>query len=184
MSYSLKQDSVTNLWPDELKILTVDDDQNMLNLIRMSLEPAGFRILRTTKPSEGLDLALHEKPDMIILDIMMPDLDGFELLRRIRRHHVLAHIPVIVVSARACTEDQVRVLQLSANSEDRIAAYLGKPFAPADLLRTVKDTLVAHKKILIDKRQNRIRPDDTPTAVYASPSTTIRERQKTPQLQR
>ena len=102
-----------NLWPDELKILTVDDDQDMLNLIRLSLEPAGFRILRTTKPEEGLNLALQEKPDLLLLDIMMPGIDGFELLRRIRRHPKLAHVPVIVISARASSADQLRMLMTS-----------------------------------------------------------------------
>jgi DNA-binding response OmpR family regulator len=94
----------TNLWPDELKLLSIDDDQEMLNLIRLSLEPAGFRVLRTTKPEEGLELALREKPDMLLLDIMLPGLDGLELLRRIRRQPKLAQIPAIIISARAGNE--------------------------------------------------------------------------------
>src|SRR6185503_892591 len=70
-----------NLWPDELKILVIDDEQDTLNLIRLSLEPAGFRVIRTTRPEEGLALALREEPDMLVLDLMMPNLDGMELLR-------------------------------------------------------------------------------------------------------
>jgi len=123
--------SEINLWPDELKILSVDDEQEVLNLIRLSLEPAGFRVLRTTKPEEGLMLALQEKPDLLLLDVMLPNIDGFELLRRIRRHPKLKLVPAIILSARADTADKVRMLQLSEGREDVIAAYLGKPFDPA-----------------------------------------------------
>lgn len=142
-----------NLWPDELKILVVDDHQEVLNLIRLSLEPAGFRVLRTTKPEEGLSLALIEEPDLLILDIMMPGMDGFELLRRVRRHPNLKDVPVIIVSARANTVDEQRMLQLNLPAEEVIDAYLGKPIAPGFLLHTVKEVLVKHKKYLLEKNR-------------------------------
>ncbi len=142
-----------NLWPDELKILVVDDEQEVLNLIRLSLEPAGFRVLRTNRAEEGLALALREQPDLLLLDIMMPQLDGFELLRRIRRHPKLEKVPVIVISARASTTGQKRILQLSQAYENEIDAYIGKPFDPAYLLRTVKEVLVNHKDYLLEKNR-------------------------------
>jgi DNA-binding response OmpR family regulator len=147
-----------NLWPDELKILVVDDEQEVLNLIRLSLEPAGFRVLRTIKAEEGLALALREKPDLLILDIMMPTFDGFELLRRVRRQAALEKIPAIVVSARASTADQQRMLRLGEHQEDGIDAYLGKPFSPADLLRIVKQVLTKHKAFLLAKNTRSKRP--------------------------
>lgn len=147
-----------NLWPDELKILIIDDEQEILNLIRLSLEPAGFRILRTHKPEEGLKLALHEQPDLLILDIMMPELDGLDLLRRIRRHPRLGQIPAIVVSARASTVDQQRILQLCQVRPDEVDAYLGKPFDPANLLQTVKKVLVRHKDYLLEKNKQSQKP--------------------------
>ena len=67
-----------NLWPDELKILAIDDHQDILNLMRLSLEPAGFRLIRTNNPKEGLSLAMSEEPDLLLLDLMMPELHFFE----------------------------------------------------------------------------------------------------------
>ena len=87
-----------NLWPDELKILVIDDDQEFLNFIRIALEQAGFRLIRSSKPEEGLTLAMQELPDLLLLDLMMPHLDGLELLRRLRRHPKLKKMPVVVVS--------------------------------------------------------------------------------------
>ncbi len=155
-----------NLWPDELKILSVDDDQDMLNLIRLSLEPAGFRVLRTTKPDEGLNIALREKPDLLLLDIMMPRMDGFELLRRIRRHPKLRQVPVIIISVRASSADQVRMLKLTEIEGDEIDAYLGKPFDPALLLRTVKDVLIRHKEYLVEKNRPVEKPWEAQQAMY------------------
>ncbi|HRV93763.1 MAG TPA: response regulator [Anaerolineae bacterium] len=144
-----------NLWPDEIKILVIDDEQDILNLIRLSLEPAGFRILRTTRPEEGLDLARREKPDLLILDIMMPGLDGLELLRRVRRHPALAKIPVIVVSARVSNADQLRMLQIAGDIDREIDAYVGKPFDPGFLLKTVKTVLLNHRDFLLAKKQGQ-----------------------------
>ena len=121
--------------------------------MRLSLEPAGFRILRTTKPEEGLDIALREKPDLLLLDVMMPGIDGFELLRRVRRQPNLTGIPAIFISARAGTIDQLRMLKLSESDGDEIDAYLGKPFDPAVLLKTVKNVLVKHSVYLLKKNQ-------------------------------
>lgn len=147
-----------NLWPDELKLLIVDDDQDVLNLIRLSLEPAGFRIIRTTKAEEGLELALREKPDLLLVDIMMPNLDGFELLRRIRRHPSMEKIPAIVISAWARNPDQQRMMQLCQEQGSNIDAYIGKPFDPADLLQTVKDVLIRYKEqILANKPVRKVR---------------------------
>jgi DNA-binding response OmpR family regulator len=152
-----------NLWPDELKILIVDDEQDILNLIRLSLEPAGFRIIRTTRPEEGLSLALQEKPDLLVLDIMMPQIDGFEFLRRIRRHPKLQQIPAIVVSARASSADQLRMLKLSHSEADHIDAFIGKPFHPAALLKTVKSVLVSHKEYLFEKNKRLDQSRETPS---------------------
>lgn len=155
-----------NLWPDELKILIIDDDQDILNLMRLSLEPAGFRVLRTTIPEEGLQMTLREKPDLLLLDIMMPGLNGYELLRRVRRHPKLEQMPVIVISARASTADQLRMLRLAEAKEDDVDAYLGKPFDPAILLRTVKDVLIKHKDFLFEKNKSLEKPWDANQMAY------------------
>ncbi|MCP4623997.1 MAG: response regulator, partial [bacterium] len=97
-------------------------------------------------------------PDLLLLDIMMPDIDGFELLRRIRRHPKLEEIPVIVISAQASTLDHQRMLRLRQPIDEMIDAYLGKPFDPARLLQTVKDVLVKHRDYLIEKNRAPERP--------------------------
>lgn len=142
-----------NLWPDELKILVVDDEQDILNLIRLSLEPAGFRVLRARRPEEGLELALRELPDLLVLDIALPGFDGLELLKRLRRHPKLRQVPAIVLSARANTVDQRRMLRIAETDDTHVDVYLGKPFDPRLLLQTVKNVLEAHKDFLLEKRQ-------------------------------
>jgi DNA-binding response OmpR family regulator len=147
-----------NLWPDELKLLVVDDEQDVLNLIRLSLEPAGFRVLRTTKPEEGLSLAVKERPDLLLLDLTMPVMDGLELLRRVRGHPKMKQTPAIIISARATSQDQLRMLKMIDIQEDEIDAYLGKPFDPAVLLKTVKTVLLKNKDYLLEKNQPLVKP--------------------------
>jgi DNA-binding response OmpR family regulator len=142
-----------NLWPDELKILVIDDEQDFLNIIRLSLEPAGFRVLRTNKPEEGLALALREDPDLLILDLTMPTLDGIELLRRVRRDPRMGKVPVIIVSARINNLNQRRIDQLLGHPATSIDACLGKPFEPGHLLKTVKEVLLNHRDELFQKKK-------------------------------
>ncbi len=151
-----------NLWPDELKILIVDDEQDILNLIRLSLEPAGFRVLRARRPEEGLDLAVREHPDLLVLDIMLPGFDGMELLHRIRRNPSLQRVPAIVLSARANSIDQQRMLKISEDDNDKIDAYLGKPFDPRVLLQTVKMVLIQHKDFLLEKQRSHHKNREVP----------------------
>ena len=151
-----------NLWPDEIKILAIDDHQDILNLIRLSLEPAGFRLIRTSDPQEGLSLGLSELPDLLLLDLMMPGLDGFDLLRRLRRHEKLEKMPVIVISAKVNTVDQQRILQVSEPDYSSIDAYLGKPFSPGLLLNTVKKTLIKHRDFVLEKNKTQIKPWEEP----------------------
>ena len=142
-----------NLWPDELKILVIDPDQDSLNMIRFCLEPAGFRVIRTHKPHEGVNLARQEQPDLLILDLTMAAFDGFELLQHIRADHSLEMIPTIAISARAKTIDQQRILQLCLPEPEEIEAFMGKPVNPALLLSTVKRVLSKHKDYLLHKNR-------------------------------
>ena len=158
-----------NLWPDELKILVIDDDQDTLNLIRLSLEQAGFRVIRTTKPEEGISMVLREKPDLLVLDIMMPGIDGLELLRRVRRHPTMGEIPVIIISARASTVGQQRMLHLTLSDQEEVDACLGKPFNPGALLQTVKDVLIKHKAFIVEKNNHPKKPWEQHHAVLQNP---------------
>lgn len=151
-----------NLWPDEIKILAIDDHQDILNLIRLALEPAGFRLIRASDAQEGLALARTELPDLLLLDLMMPKLDGFELLRRVRRHPKLEKLPVIVISAKVNTVDQQRMLQVSEPDYSSIDAYLGKPFSPGLLLQTVKKVLIKHRDFVLEKNKIQTKPWEQP----------------------
>lgn len=103
-------------------------------------------------------MALREKPDLLVLDIMMPDLDGLELLRRVRRHQAMEKVPTIIVSARVSSVDQQRMVQLMQGDPDEVDAYIGKPFDPASLLKTVKRVLVKHKDFLLEKNKQPEKP--------------------------
>jgi len=94
----------------------------------------------------------------LILDIMMPKLDGLELLRRVRHHPKMGRVPVIIVSARADSIEKQRIFQLCQPDQISIDACMGKPFDPARLLQTVKDVLINHKEYLFEKQQNSTKP--------------------------
>jgi CheY-like chemotaxis protein len=96
---------------------------------------------------------MRENPDLLVLDVMMPGLDGLELLRRIRRCPRLAEVPAIIVSAMASSDTRLRMLKLTQTSADTIDAYVSKPFNPATLLKTVKHVLLHHRDYLAEKHR-------------------------------
>ena len=110
-------------------ILLVDDDQEIRELLDTYLSRAGFAV-RAVADGEGLRAALVEEPaDLVILDVMLPDEDGFSLCRWIREHQRFAAVPVIMLTASSDEADRVIGLELGADD------YLGKPFSPRELLR-------------------------------------------------
>lgn len=119
----------------EATALVVDDEEPILELVRYNLEAEGFRVLTCGDGREALLLAEEENPDIIILDWMLPSLSGLEVCRRIRRDRDLAHLPVIMLTARADGADRVRGLDVGADD------YVPKPFAPSELLARVRAVL-------------------------------------------
>ena len=111
-------------------VIVVDDDVMILRFISSSLRLAGYNVLTTTSGEEALKLAESEKPDIMLLDIMMPVMDGFEVLRRLR---AVSDLPVIAVSAHASAAEQA--LSLGAND------FLSKPFRPDELVSRIKALL-------------------------------------------
>ncbi|MCB0891940.1 MAG: response regulator, partial [Propionibacteriaceae bacterium] len=101
-------------------VLVVDDEENINYLVASALQLAGLRTLRAATGAAALDLALGESPDAIVLDVMLPDLDGFEVLRRLRERRVT--IPVIILTARDSVQDTVAGLEGGADD------YMPKPF--------------------------------------------------------
>ncbi len=117
------------------KILIVDDDIDTLKLVGLMLERQGYRIAVASNGALGLNKAAAERPDLILLDVMMPDMDGYEVTRRLRTDPALAHIPIIMFTAKTMVDDKV------AGFEAGVDDYLTKPTHPAELTAHVKAVL-------------------------------------------
>lgn len=122
------------------KILIVDDDLDTLRLVGLLLERQGYQILVADNGSQALDKALSESPDIILLDVMMPDIDGFEVARRLRSNENTADIPIIFFTAKTQVDDKVTGFEIGADD------YLTKPVHPAELNARVKAILTRSGK--------------------------------------
>lgn len=117
------------------KILVVDDDLDSLKLIGLLLQRQGYQVVAAPGGSQGLAQAESESPDLILLDIMMPEMDGYEVCKRLRRDPRLAHIPVIMFTAKTRVDDKVTGFEAGADD------YLTKPTHPAELASRIKAVL-------------------------------------------
>jgi DNA-binding response OmpR family regulator len=113
-------------------ILVVDDELQIVRLVRAYLEEAGFRVVTASDGQEALYIARHEKPDLVVLDILMPRMDGLEFTRRIRRER---NVPIIMLTARAEETDRIVGLELGADD------YVTKPFSPREVVARVRAVL-------------------------------------------
>lgn len=114
------------------RILVVDDEERMVRFIRLNLEHDGFRVTEAFKGSQAIDRMRSALPDLILLDVMMPDMDGFEVLKIVRE---VSNIPVIMLTAKGEEDDRVRGLELGADD------YITKPFSPRELVSRVRAVL-------------------------------------------
>ncbi len=114
------------------KILVVDDEERMVRFIRLNLEHDGFVVSEAFNGKQALQRLRDATPDLILLDVMMPDLDGFEVLRMIRESN---NVPVIMLTAKGEEDDRVRGLELGADD------YITKPFSPREMVSRVKAVL-------------------------------------------
>jgi phosphate regulon transcriptional regulator PhoB len=117
------------------KVLVVDDEKDILDLVRHHLEKEGFRCLQASDGGAALRLARETRPDLLILDLMLPGLDGLEVCRRLRREAHTAGLPIIMLTAKA--EEVDRVVGLEVGADD----YIVKPFSPRELVARVKAIL-------------------------------------------
>ena len=121
---------------DKKLILCVEDEAEMIALTRLVLEREGFEVLGAVGGKQALEIMQQEKPDLVLLDLMMPDMDGWEVYRQMKVDETLATIPVIVVTARAQSIDKVLGLQVA-----KVDDYITKPFGPKELLVSVNRIL-------------------------------------------
>ena len=121
---------------EKKKVLCIEDEKEMIDLIKLILERRGFEVLGALGGKEGLEVIRREKPDLILLDLMMPEVDGWEVFRQMRADEQLKDIPVIVVTAKAQSIDKVLGLHIA-----KVDDYVTKPFGPQELLKSVNKVL-------------------------------------------
>ena len=122
-------------------ILCIEDEQEMIDLIRLILSRHGFDVRGATGGKEGLEIIRKEHPDLILLDLMMPEMDGWEVYQQMKADETIKNIPVIIVTAKAQSIDKVLGLHIA-----KVDDYISKPFSPQELLSSIESVL--------DKKKN------------------------------
>lgn len=120
------------------RILCVEDEQEMIDLIRLILGRRGFDVQGADGGVEGLRLIRQDLPDLVLLDLMMPDMDGWEVYQQMKADEKTRRIPVIVVTAKAQNIDRVLAMHIA-----KVDDYITKPFSPQELLQSVEKVLGA-----------------------------------------
>ena len=119
----------------ERKILIVEDNLDILKLVTFSLEKSGYEVLTAVNGKEGLEKATNDMPDIILLDLMMPFMDGAEMLERLKEIPDMKDVPVIILTAR-CEQQDITAIRAYGVSD-----YVIKPFSPAELMEKIENTL-------------------------------------------
>lgn len=128
------ENQATKTW----KVLCIEDEPEMIDLVRLILERKDYEVIGVLGGEEGLEAIQRLRPDLVLLDIMMPDMDGWEVFRRIRANPELQDLPVIVVTAKAQSIDKILGLHIA-----KVDDYVTKPFGPQELLQSVERVLAA-----------------------------------------
>lgn len=113
-------------------IIYIEDEQEMIDLVRLILSRKGFEVKGAIGGQQGLDMILEYVPDLVLLDLMMPDMDGWEVYQQLKADEKTKDIPVIVVTAKAQSIDKVLGLHIA-----KVDDYIAKPFSPQELLNSV-----------------------------------------------
>jgi two-component system response regulator VicR len=117
-------------------ILCIEDEQEMIDLINLILSSRGFEIRGANGGKDGLEIIRKEHPDLVLLDLMMPEMDGWEVYQQMKADEATRNIPVIVVTARAQSIEKVLGLHIA-----KVDDYIVKPFSPQELLNSVDKVL-------------------------------------------
>jgi two-component system cell cycle response regulator DivK len=117
------------------RILVIEDQEDNRRIMNVTLSAAGFEVIEAVTGDAGVAMAESERPDLILMDIQLPGLDGYEATRLIKAKSALRHIPIIAATSYALSGDEVKA------KEAGCSAYLAKPFRPRELLATVREFL-------------------------------------------
>lgn len=118
------------------RVVCIEDEPAMIDLIRLILSRKGYTVTGATGGREGLELVQTSQPDIVLLDLMMPDMDGWEVYQKLKAHESTREIPVIVVTAKAQSIDKVLGLHIA-----KVDDYITKPFGPQDLIESIEKVL-------------------------------------------
>jgi len=118
------------------RVVCIEDEPEMIDLVRLILGRKGFEVIGANGGVEGLEAVRREKPDLVLLDLMMPDMDGWEVYQQIKADETLRHIPIVVVTAKAQSIDKVLGLHIA-----KVDDYITKPFGPQELLESIAKIL-------------------------------------------
>ena len=118
---------------DNKRVVCIEDEPEMIDLVRLILGNKGFEVIGANGGVEGLETVSREHPDLVLLDLMMPDMDGWEVYQQMKADADLREIPVIVVTAKAQSIDKVLGLHIA-----KVDDYITKPFGPQELLESVE----------------------------------------------
>ncbi len=118
------------------KVVCIEDEPEMIDLVRLILSRKGYEVIGANGGREGLDAIAREKPHLVLLDLMMPDMDGWEVYQQMKASDDSRRIPVIVVTAKAQSIDKVLGLHIA-----KVDDYITKPFGPQELLESVEKIL-------------------------------------------
>jgi two-component system alkaline phosphatase synthesis response regulator PhoP len=116
-------------------VLVIDDEEDLIELVRYNLEKEGFSVVGAADGESGLSMATIKKPDVIVIDLMLPGIDGLEVCRSLRADSATSQIPIIMLTAKAAEPDKILGLELGADD------YITKPFSPRELMARIKALL-------------------------------------------
>lgn len=121
---------------DRRKVVCIEDEPEMIDLVKLILGRKGFQVIGANGGREGLALIERERPNLVLLDLMMPDMDGWEVYQQMKAREDMKTIPVIIVTAKAQSIDRVLGLHIA-----KVDDYITKPFGPQELLESVERVL-------------------------------------------
>ena len=124
--------------PTRVRVVCIEDDPEIMHLVKIILSRENYDVITANTGIEGLHAVEDNHPDLVLLDLMLPGMDGWEVYQRIKANPELTHIPVIVVTAKAQNIDKVLALRVA-----KVDGYITKPFVPVELLDTLRNILAA-----------------------------------------
>ena len=155
-------------------ILIIDDEKDLIEMVRYNLDKEGFDVIAANDGKSGLEIAMKHKPSLVILDLMMPGMDGLQVCREMRGDDRSRRVPVIMLTAKAAETDRIVGLEMGADD------YVTKPFSPRELVARVKAVLrrtteqnepsetLRHGDLAIDAKRHEVQYDGQPISLTAT----------------